>query len=531
MRKVIASDKHFISKSNIRCGFLQFQAFAVILPARENTARLFWEIMPHESLGEFLAELQDNGELLRISVQVDSALELAAIVERMCKESKNGGPALFFENVKNSSIPVVANLLGNERRLCRSLGVARLDEVSAILERSSDAERSGGWWDPFKSSSDMAGLGKWAPKTVKTAACQQVVRLGRDLDLWSLPVPRCWPDETHPVITSGLLVTSHQASGKNVSYRSPLAVTNQQELAWYIDNADQKEIVRRAIESKQNLPVAITLGGDPVLAFSTIFPGNVDSRSLIGLLRGKSLELARCRTNELEVPAGAELVIEGYIDATNAWSSDEISIARGNGRYVQGRLPLIQVTAVTHRANPVFPATIPALPPSEETWLGLAAERLLLPHVRRLLPEIVDIHQPVSSASRNILFVSIQKTADHQGRRVLHALWGMESIGQSKIIVIVNHEVDIRCEEQVWLTVGTHACPNRDFVFSDGLARDDDYTPLTATLASRVGIDATRKQHHETNQPWPESLKTSNEIAARISERWAEYGINERIKA
>jgi 4-hydroxy-3-polyprenylbenzoate decarboxylase len=271
VRKVIASAKQLISNGNIHRGFLQFQAFAVILPAREFTARLFWEIMPHESLGEFLAELQDNGELLRIAAQVDSALELAAIVERVGKTAKNGGPALLFENVKDSSIPVVANLLGNERRLCRSLGVASLDEVSAILERSSEAERPGGWWDPFKSSSDTIGLGRWAPKTVKTAACQQVVRLGRDLDLWTLPVPRCWPDETHPVINLGLLVTSHPATGKNVSYRSPLAVTNQQELAWYIDNADQKEIVRRAIESKQNLPVAIALGGDPVLRAANLF--------------------------------------------------------------------------------------------------------------------------------------------------------------------------------------------------------------------------------------------------------------------
>jgi len=495
------------------------------------TARQFWKIMPYASLGEFIAELQDNGELIRIAAQVDSALELAAITDRVGRTSPNGGPALLFENVKNSTIPVVTNLLGSRRRLCRSLGVADLDDVSANLDRRLQSEQPSGWLDSLRLVPGWGGLGKWTPKSVKTAACQQVVRLGRDVNLWDLPVPRSWPDEPHPVITSGQMVTRHPVTGNSHLSQSPLVVINPQELAWYDGKHDQTSIVQLAVESKQNLPVAISLGGDPALCLSSTLSATVDSRLFAGFLRGASLELVRCRTNELDVPAGAEIIIEGYIDAENSKTNSLVSIARGNGRYVSRELPLIHVTAITHRANPVFPAMITTAPLSEEAWISLATERMLLPVLKRLLPEIADIHRPFCAAGRNLLFVSIHKCADFQARRVLHALWGMESLGQTKIIIIVDADQDIHQEEQVWFTVGTNACPTRDFVFSDGLARDDDYTPAAMSLASRVGIDATRKRMIESSHVWPQSLTMSDEIVARVRERWAEYGLEERMKA
>ncbi len=481
--------------------------------------------MPYESLGEFLAELQDNGELVRIAAQVDSALELAAITDRVIKSSSDGGPALLFEHVKNTTIPVVTNLLGNRRRLCRCLGVRSLEEVSQNLHQRLQADSSGGWLDSLRLGSSSSGLGKWAPKLVKTAACQQVVRMGRDVNLWDLPVPRSWPDESHPVVTSGQLVLNHPVTGANEYCQVPLVVTGPQELGWYDDTGRQSALLKMSVEANRNLPVSISLGGDPVIGLTTAFAELIDARLFAGALRGSSLEVVRCRTNELEVPAGAEIIIEGYIDAAGAKSTMPLSLARGNGRYMHCELPLIQVTAVTHRANPVFPAIIAAGPPSEESWRGQAGDRMRLPFLQRLLPEVVDIHQPLSSAGRNLLFVSIRKTADHQARRILHALWGMESFGQTKLIVIVDADQDLHREEQVWFTVGTHACPRRDFIFSDGLARDDDYTPLSPSLASRVGIDATRKQPREIDHAWPETLMMSDEMAARVRDRWGEYGL------
>ena len=480
--------------------------------------------MPYATLAEFLTELQDDGELVRIPVPVDSALELAAITDRVAKSSPFGGPALLFENVKNSTIPVVTNLLGSQRRLCRSLGVADLNELAADLDRRLQSESGGGWLDAFKLVPGWGGLSKWTPKLVKTAACQQVVRLGRDVNLWDLPTPRCWPDEPYPVITTGQIVTSHPETGMPFLCQSPLVVTGQRELAWYDENHEQRTIVNKAIELKQNLPVAISLGGDPALSLAIAMPGITDARMFAGLLRNASPELVRCRTNDLDVPAGAEIIIEGYVDAANSRSTEAHTVARGNGRYVRRELPLIQVTAITHRANPVFPAMITASPPSEESWIAHASERMMLPLLKRLLPEIVDIHRPFCAAGRNLLFVSIRKAIDHQARRILNSIWGMEPLGQTKLIVIVDADIDVQREDQVWLTVGNNACPSRDFIFSDGLARDDDYTPLSPTLGSRVGIDATRKKVGESSQPWPQSLAMSNDIVARISERWFEYG-------
>ena len=198
-------------------------------------------------------------------------------------------------------------------------------------------------------------------------------------------------------------------------------------------------------------------------------------------------------------------------------SKELLAVARGNGRYVQRDLPLIQVTAVTHRANPVFPAMLTGLPPSEESWISSLVERFALPILRRQLPEVVDIHQPIASAGRNLLFVSLQKTAAHQVRRVFHALWGMEQFEQTKMIIIVDADLNLRDENQVWLNVGRYACPRRDFQFSDGLSRDDDYTSASNSLAARVGIDATRKRTDELEHPWPESLACSNEILARYA--------------
>jgi 4-hydroxy-3-polyprenylbenzoate decarboxylase len=484
--------------------------------------------MPYASLGEFLAELQDQGELVRIAVPVDSALELAAITDRMVKSSPDGGPALLFENVRNTTTPIVTNLLGSRRRLAHCLGVSQLSEITATLDQRIQAEQSTGWVGSILASTGTNGLNRWSPKTIKTGACQQVVKLGRDIALWDLPVPRCWPEESSPVITAGQIVTKDFATGAPVYFQSPLAITAQQELAWYDGHQRQNKILKAAADSRQNLPVAIALGGDPVLQLAADVPGIDDTFAFAGLLRGAHLELVRCRTSDLEVPAGAEVIIEGYIDASNPKSTFPISIARGNGRYMQRQLPLVQVTAVTHRANPVFPAKIISTPPSEESWIAVATECLLLPILKRVVPNIVDIHQPFASANRNLLFVGIRKTAEHDARRILHALWGTELVGQTKVIVIVDADLDLRQEDQVWFRVGTHACPQRDFLFADGLARDDDYTSLSPTLSGRVGIDATRKENDGRATPWPLTLKMSDDILTRIRERWHEYRLDEK---
>ena len=472
--------------------------------------------MPFESLSEFLSALHDAGELVRVSAPVDSALELSAITEQIVKSSPDGAPAILFESVKNSSIPVVTNLLGNKKRLCQCLGIADLSQLLPGLQQRLASESTSGWWNSMTRSSPWGSPGKWASRLVKTAACQQVVRMGRDISLWELPAPRCWPEELHPTITSGLILTTDPTTRQNTVFQSSLAVVGPQELAWYDGTTAEKTIVESVLASQQNLPVAISLGGDPLLNLSIGLPDVRDAIVFAGFLRGAGLEVVRCRTNELEVPANAEIIIEGYIDAKRIRSEEPIAIARGNGRYVERSLPLIQVTAVTHRANPLFPVTVIAPPLSEESWVCQATDKLLLFFLRNQLPEVVEIRRPASSAGRNLLFVSINKWTDHQARRIIHALWGMESIGQTKLIVVVDAETNLESDDEVWLAVGTNANPERDFLFSDGLARDDDYTSLSNSLSSRVGIDATRKRNGQ--------LVMSDDILARVRLRSSELG-------
>lgn len=480
--------------------------------------------MPFESLSEFLSALHDAGEIVRVSAPVDPALELAAITEHFVKTYPLGGPALLFENVKNSSIPVVTNLLGSRKRLCLCLGISDFGQLVPGLEQRADAGSNTGWWDSIKDASNWPALGKWTSRLVKTAACQQVVRMGRDISLWDLPAPRSWPEELNPTITSGMIFATDPESERPIHFRSPLALIGPQELAWYDATSTERSIVEWVVNSQQNQPVAISLGGDPLMNLSVGLPDVNDAITFAGFLRGAPLEVVRCRTNELEVQANAEIVIEGYIDAKRTFSSEPIAIARGNGRYVERSLPLIQVTAVTHRANPVFPAMVTAAPPSEESWIAQAADQLWLTFLKRRLPEIVAIRRPVSAAGRNLLFVAINKTADHQARRILHALWGMESIGQTKTIIVVDGATNLELDESVWFAVGTNANPETDFLFSDGLARDDDYTSLSNSLSSRVGIDATRKRKSEIGTEWPKQLVMSDDILDRLRLRSSELG-------
>jgi len=482
--------------------------------------------MPFSSLGEFLSALQDDGELIRIAAPVDSALELAAITDRVCKTSATGGPALLFENIRNSTIPVVTNLLGSQRRLCRAFGIADLDQLSGEFAQRLRVEQSGGWLESFRLLPAAGGLEKWTPKTVKAAPCQQVVRMGRDVNLWDVPIPRCWPGEQFPILTSGHGVARHSATNRNVFWRTSFVVTGQQELAWYDATDAERELVKSAAAAGQNLPVSISLGGDPILSALESVSDIDDIRTMSGCFQRTAMDVVRCRTNELEVPATSEFVIEGYVDATNPMSNQSLSIARGNGRYVRRPLPLIQVTAITQRANPILPAQIVAIPPAEQSWIGLAVDRMLLPIVQQQIPEIVDLHQPFSSARRNLLFVSIRKTVEYQARRVLHALWGLASIGRMKWIIVVDEDVDLGQEQQVWYAAGAHARPDRDFLFSDGHAWDDDYTS-TASSTGQIGIDATQKAGNEVSVTWPDSLTMSVDIINRIQERWSEFGMRE----
>ena len=289
--------------------------------------------MPHEFLSDFLSRLQDAGELLRIAVPVDTGLEVAAITDRVCK-LPGGGPALLFEKPSNSSIPIVTNVLGSRRRLCLAFGVDSLDQLSDKMNRLLQPE-SGGWLEAFKLVPSMSGLAKFAPRVIKTAVCQQVVKLGRDVNLWDLPIPRCWPDEANPVITAAQIVTRDPTSGMTSVARFQVQVIGQQQLVphWHRFHAGFHHW-QSAVREQRQFPIAIALGGDPLNTLMTVAAAAFPCDALLfgGFLRGTGLDLVKARSIELEVPAAAEIVLEGYIDYA-APLTEAPSIAGATGHY------------------------------------------------------------------------------------------------------------------------------------------------------------------------------------------------------
>ncbi|HUG91847.1 MAG TPA: UbiD family decarboxylase domain-containing protein, partial [Planctomycetaceae bacterium] len=281
---------------------------------------------------------------------------------------------------------------------------------------------------------------------------------------------------------------------------------------------------------RQQMPLAVALGGDPVLALAACcpLPANTDPLLFAGFLRDRPVEVVKCRSLELEVPAGAEIVLEGLIDTTQPLERSG-PIALSTGFYSQPEdVPLMQVTALTHRSNPVFPVSVPGPPPGERTWIDRAVERLFLPLVKLAVPEVVDLHRPAAGGGRNLAYVSIRKQYPGQARKVLHALWGLGWLMTTKLVVVVDAGVNVHDSDEVWFHVGANAHPGRDAVFAEGPADMDDHAAPVRGLGHMLGLDATRKLPEEGHpRAWPEPLACTEEVGRLVTRRWGEYGLEE----
>ena len=485
--------------------------------------------MAYDNLSDYLAELQDDGDLVRIAVEVDPVLEAVHVVDRVCKRD-GGGPAVFFENIKGHSIPTVANLLGSERRLCRVLQADSFDQVAERVAGLIKPDVPDSWLNTLKLVPRFAQLATLPPKTVNAGICQQVVKLGRDVDLGALPIPQCWPNDPGPTITRGQVLTRHPETGVRDISLTTLHVDGRDTLCVHWSRRDEgwRRFVRYRSEQRQ-MPVAVVLGGDPVLDYTAAapLPANTDVFLFAGFLRGKGLKLVKCRSNDLEVPTNAEIVIEGFID-TEAPLVPSGNIAVATGYYRVGQeVPRMQVTAVTHRANPLFPFLVWGRPPMEDYWLNQASIRIFRPLLRLCIPEVVDYHMPRAGVFRHILFVSICKEYPQQSRKVMNALWSLGPLTVAKMIVVVDGDVDIHDEEQVWFQVGANVHPGRDTVFCEGPGDMDDHAAPVQGMGHKLGLDATRKLPEEGHsRSWPEALTMTPEIVERVSRRWADYGLD-----
>jgi 4-hydroxy-3-polyprenylbenzoate decarboxylase len=489
--------------------------------------------MASDHLADWLAQWHDVHELVRVSAEVDAAYEIAAITDRARRDQ--GGPALLFDRVRGQSFPVVTNLLGSPRRLASALGVPSFDRLSQRINDWLSMSLPRGVIDTWKLLPRLAELAQWPPTVVKTGLCQQVVKIGRDVNLAELPALTMWPGDAAPAITWGQLhCQSPKAADVAEDARrhvcvAPLEVRGRDGLLIHGDATSELWSLLAEYGSRgQQMPVAVVLGGDPVLSVAAWapLPARTDALVLAGFLRNQPVELVPARSIPLTVPASAEFVIEGLVDPQAAFESAG-PISRDTGFFGPSEsLPLLRVTAITHRANPVFPAMIPGPAPSESHWLDRACERLLLPLARLWIPELVDWRLSFSGACRHIVFASLRKTFAQQARQVMHALWSLPKIATAKMLVIVDDDVDLQDENSVWSSVAAHADPARDLVLWDGPADPLDHATAIRGVGRKLGIDATRKWPGEAEPSRSaEPLRWTAEIAERLTARWPEFGL------
>ncbi len=472
-------------------------------------------------LRDWIALLEREGELVRVQAEVDPDLEITEIVDRTVKA---GGPALLFEHPKGSSHPLLINQFGTERRMCLAFGVERLDDVAAKLEDVLEMQPPQGLIDKVKGLKKLKSIADSMPRTVSRAPCQEIVLTGDEVDLGLLPVQRCWPGDPAPFITLPAVITKDPRTGaRNVGmYRMQVIDRASTFMHWQIHKDGRADW----LATDGRIPIAVALGLDPVTAYSASapLPKHIDEFMLAGFLRGEPVELVKGVTVDLEVPANAEIVLEGYIE------KDELGIegpfGDHTGYYTAPEpFPVFRLTAMTMRRDAVYPSIVVGKPPQEDAWLGKATERIFLPAIRATVPEIVDYDLPIAGAFHNCCIVSIEKAFPGHAHKVMHAIWGLGMLSLTKCVIVVDAHVDVHDYAQVLFYAGANVDPARDVVIGEGPLDHLDHAPERQFVGGKLGIDATEKLPEEGARPWPEEIEMSPEIRSLVGQRWSEYGI------
>jgi 4-hydroxy-3-polyprenylbenzoate decarboxylase len=480
-------------------------------------------------LREFVAHLEKTGQLRRVSTPVARDLEISEITDRISKRAGEDNVALLFENVEGFSMPVLINAFGSPSRMAAALGVERLDDLSARVAKLLDLRMPGSLFDKLRRLGDLFDLAKAGPKRVRSGPCQEVVETANP-SLAALPVLRCWPGDAGRYITLPLVFTRDPVTqARNVGmYRLQVYDDRTLGMHWQIHKGSAEH--QRVAEERgaRRMEVAIALGGDPVAIYSgsAPLPPGVDEMVFSGWLRGSGVPMVACKTVDLEVPAEAEIVLEGWVDP--AERRLEGPFGDHTGYYSLARdYPVFHLQALTRRKSPIYPTTIVGRPPQEDYWLGKATERIFLPIIRLLLPEVVDMNMPAEGVFHNLVIVSIRKRYPGQARKVMYALWGLGLMMLAKNILIVSEHVDVQnLSEVAWRATG-NIDPRRDLVLVDGPMDDLDHAALRHRFGGKLGIDATEKTEADgIGQPWPEEITMSPEIRDRVTRRWAEYGLS-----
>ena len=471
-------------------------------------------------LNEFIAVLDKERELARVTEQVSPNLEIAALTDRVSK-SAGGGPALLFERPTGYDIPVAINLFGSLKRMCLALDVEKLDDLAHEIEELTTPKMPGGVIDALKMLPMVNRLRDLMPKTVREAPCQEVVR--RDGALDELPILKCWPEDGGRYITLPLVFTRDpETNVRNIgTYRMQVYDGRTTGMHWQRHKGGAQHY-RVAERLGKRLDVSVALGPDPALAYSATapMPEGLDELMLAGFLRRDRVELVKCVTNDLEVPATAQIVLEGYVEPGERRREGPFGDHTGFYSHPDD-YPVFHLTCITHRKNPIYLTTVVGIPPMEDYYLGMASERIFLPLIRKTLPEIVDMHFPAAGIFHNIVLVSIDKRYPGHARKIMNAFWGLGQLMFSKTIIVVDKDVDVQNEAEVAWIVGTHYDPQRDIQFTKGPVDDLEDASDLAAFGSKMGIDATRKWSSEGfTRPWPKRIVPSDAAVRRADELW-----------
>jgi 4-hydroxy-3-polyprenylbenzoate decarboxylase len=477
--------------------------------------------MALRDLRDWIALLEREGELVRVPVEVDPDLEVTEIVDRTVKA---GGPALLFEQPKGSERPLLINQFGTERRMCLAFGVERLDDVAARVADVLEMQPPSGLIEKVRGLQKLKSVADSRPKTVGKGVCQEIVLRGDDVDLGLLPVQRCWPGDPAPFITLPAVITHDpQTGGRNVGmYRMQVIDRNTTFMHWQIHKDGRADY----LATDGRIAVAVALGLDPITAYSASapLPKHIDEFMMAGFLRGDPVELVKGVSVGVEVPARAEIVLEGYIEKDEV--GEEGPFGDHTGYYTAAEpFPVFHVTAMTMRRDAVYPSIVVGKPPQEDAWLGKATERIFLPAIRTTLPEIVDYDLPIAGVFHNCCIVSIRKQFPGHAAKVMHALWGLGMLSLTKCVVVVDANVDVHDYEQVLFYAGANTDPKRDVILSEGPLDHLDHAPERQFFGGKLGIDATAKWPEEGARPWPDEIEMTPEIKDRVTRRWTEYGL------
>jgi len=481
--------------------------------------------MAYKDLQEFLRLLDKKGELRRIAAPLDPYLEIAEVTDRV---SKAVGPALLFENPKGSRFPVVTNAFGSFPRMNLALESEDLDALGRRIDDVLEMEKPEGLIEKLKLLPKLAKMAGIFPKTVASAPCQDVVLTGDAVDLSILPVLTTWPGDAGPFITFPVVITKAPETGKrNVGmYRMQVFDKTTTGMHWHRHKGCAAHY-RLAEKRGERLEVAVAIGPDPACTYAATapLPDDIDEFLFAGFLRQKAVELVQCKTVDLQVPANSQFVLEGYVEPGER--RREGPFGDHTGYYsLADDYPVFHVTAITHRKDAVYPATLVGQPPMEDTYMGKATERLFLPLIKKQLPEIKDMSLPVEGVFHNFCFVSIDKRYPGQTRKIMYAIWGLGQMMFTKFIVVVDAEVNVQNTAEVWWRVGNNVDPRRDVVIVDGPLDALDHSAPMACFGGKMGIDATKKGPEEGHtRGWPDALAMDPATKARIDAVWGELGL------